>query len=251
MGKLLDEIKDEMKAHPEWEDVHRASIAKMEKQDFLDTFSGKVFAFLKDKGAREGVAVRVEERVYGRKVFFYGNDSAVLQTHIEPSGLARSYTPMLDLQKPWWKEAFLEHGESGRLENVGLIAPSIMECLVKYFPKEEAQKFRIDNILKAVGKDAGDSGEEYIENDFYGSHDGGFALPFMEKLLNFWQPLVGPDFDIQFTNGGGDLWRKLRLVPLTQNGQNLLLSGEDEIRQVLQKIIDQYDNLISSLKRQE
>ena len=248
---LLDELKTEIDEHPEWDEAHKATIAKMDEQVFLDTFSGKVFTYLKDKGAREGVAVRVEERVYGRKVFFYGNDSAVLQTHTEPSGLARPYTPILDLQKPWWREAFLEHGEGGRLENIGLIAPSVMECLVKYFPKDEAQKFRIGNILKAVGANAEDVSEEYVENDFYGSHDGGSALPLMKQLQDFWQPLVGPDFDIQFANGGGDLRRKLRLVPLTQNGQSLLLSGEDGIRQVLQKIIDQYDNLISSLKRQE
>lgn len=248
MGKLLDEIKDEIDAHPEWNEAHLAFIAKMDKQDFLNTFSGKVFAFLRGKGASENIPVRVEEKVYGRTVFSYGDETAVLQTHIETSGLARSYTPMLDLQKPWWREAFLKHGEGGHLENVGLIAPSVLECLGTYF-HDDAQKFRIDNILEAISQNPGDVTDEYVENDLYGSHDEGFAMPLMKKLQDFWRPLVGPDFDVKFTNGGGDLLRKLRLVPLTQTGRDELLSGGAALQQTLQNIVDRYDDLISFLKQ--
>lgn len=248
MGNLLDELKTEMDAHPEWEEAHKQTVAAMEKQDLMETFSGKVFAVLGEKGAREGVPVRFEEKAYGRKFFSYGDETAFLQTHIEPSGLARSYTSMLDLQKAWWREAFLEHGEGGHLENVGLIAPSVLECLGTYF-HDDAQKFRIDNILKAISQNPRDITDEYVENDLYGSHDEGFGMPLMKKLQDFWRPLVGPDFDIAFTNGGGDLWRKLRLVPLTQKGRDELLSGGAALQQTLQNIVDRYDDLISFLKQ--
>lgn len=247
MGRLLDEVKTEMVAHPEWEDAHKATVAKMAEQDLMETFSGKVFAVLRDKGAKEGVPVSFEEKAYGRKVFAYGGETAVLQTHIETSGLARSYTPMLDLQKPWWREAFLEHGEGGYLENVGLIAPSVMECLTTYF-HDDAQKFRIDNILKAISQNPRDITDEYAENDLYGSHDESFAMPLMKKLQDFWRPLVSPDFDVKFTNGGGDLLRKLRLVPLTQTGRDELLSGGAQLQQTLREIVDRYDALILFLK---
>lgn len=65
-------------------------------------------------------------------------------------------------------------------------------------------------------------------------------------IEDFWRPLVTPDFDIQFTNRGGDLWRKLRLAPLTRKGQDAMISGGEMVKQVLQKIVEQYDHLIGA-----
>jgi hypothetical protein len=233
---------------PEWSESMLAFRAKKAEREFLETFSGNVFAFLKEKGEREGVPVRYEQKVYGQTLFFYGADHAVLQTHIENSGFARSYTSMTDLQKPWWREAFLEHGEHGELENVGLISPSVMECLTKYFPADVTKKFQIDEIMKALSKEPTNFASEYVENDMYGTLDTIFARALMDKMRDFWKPLAAPDFDIKFDNGGGDMYRKLRLVPLTRKGQDDLLTGGDESHRVLQKFIDRYDDLISFLK---
>jgi hypothetical protein len=248
MGNILDELRKDAEAHPEWAESRRAYDAKKEERAFLETFSGKVFSFLKEKGDREGVPVRHEEKVYGRTLFFYGDESAVLQTHIENGGLARSYTSMIDLQKPWWREAFLEYGEHGKLENVGLIAPSVMECLKKYFPAEITRKFQLDEILKSTSKEPANLGEEYVENDMYGTLDQVPARTLMDKIRDFWKPLAAPDFDVQFSNGEGDMYRKLRLIPLTRKGQDDLLAGGPESKQIMQKIIDRYDDLIVFLR---
>ncbi len=245
MGKLLDQLRQEMDQHPEWDASHQDTVTKMAEKDFLDTFSGRIYEYLKRKGEQAGVAVRVEQKTFGRAVFFYGDETALLQFHTE-GGVAQPYTNALDLQKPWWKEAFLEYGEQGKMENIGVIAPSLMEILGKNCPDQTIQECRagIRKLLVATGKNPADLTDEYTENDVYGAaesdvagvHVGDPGRKVMTELENSLRPLALPHFDVKFGNGNGDLYRKLRLVPLTREASESLLQNGELVQNIAQKI---------------
>lgn len=213
-----------------------------------NTVDGSILLKLRALNPSPETVATLETGKFGRYEFTYGKEKALLQVHIGEDGLAKGHTPILDLRKSWWKKVFLEDEMKGAISQVGLIAPSVYELMTINYPEEVAQKFNISSILKELEVDAKSSQAEYSEFEIMGAITDDKTAKIIEAIKNYWSGLVESDFKITFDNGNGDLFRKMRLVPVTPNGTDSLLNHPELDKQHLQKIVDSYDGLIEHLR---
>ena len=129
----------------------------------------------------------------------------------------------------------------------GFIGSYLTEMLSAHSSPDIVQKFGLKNLLAAAGKSVEGLEDEHLESDVHGA-DESYGSRVVEELAAFWKPLVYPDFDIQFNIGKGDIWRRLRLVPLTKGGTTDLVKGGDLGKSATQKIVDNYDQLVDHLR---
>ncbi|MBN1961577.1 MAG: hypothetical protein JW841_11575 [Deltaproteobacteria bacterium] len=251
MGPILDKIAAEMdeqyRLHPELKIKVQEERAKQEHELFLETGDGKLFTYIEKKATAFGVKASYYCGKYGYMEFTFGDETIPRYLHIE-HGIAVDYTRILDLQRPWWREALLDFYYKGKLEHIGLITPSVFEAICWYANKETATKFRLDNLLKAAGKSANGYEDEYKEAEMYAPLEAVAQQKLMKALVDFWQPIVAPDFIIDFSNGGGEFHRKVRLRPQNQTALMAMIEGKESAKAAVQKIIDNYDALVKYLQ---
>jgi hypothetical protein len=224
----------------------------LQEESFTGTFSGSIRDKLMELGKQENQPVDAKTLRLGRVEFFYGNDLCVMQNHNEGQYL-RHYTNMIDLQKPWWRKTFLEHACNGTLDGVGLISPSVLEVISQTGTQGALSKFQIENILKELGvKDVNPNSismGELIDYDMYSDRSDKKVQSLIETMVRFWKKIAAPNFNVEFSTGGGDMLNKIRLIPLTPEAQDSLMNGGKMIEEVTKKIINSYGDLIKRLKR--
>ena len=223
---------------------------EMEQRNFLETVPGQILTNIKKLYEGSDTNINVQEMGFGLFQYEVGTETAVLQIHID-NGVGRYYTPMLDLQKSWWKKAFLDQQMNGDINRVGLISPPIKDLLIIHGDPNVANKFSHNNLFPAAGISDIEFGEEYSENDVYNASEEAEQLPLLLKVADFLNPIVSPHFEVKFDNGNGSLWRRLRLRPLTGTGSTALISGNDLFKEVIRKMVENYDQLIEHLKKQK
>lgn len=238
-----DEELDAFLAEEEEKDLHEGMLT--------GTFSGEIRDKLLEIGEQENKPTDVKIFRLGRTEFYLDDDLCVLQDHYE-SPYMKHYINMVDLQKPWWRKAFLEHACEGSLKDVGLIAPSVLEVISQVSNKEAKSKFQMENILSKVKIDNVNQNSiafgEFVDHEIYSDRDDLTIRMLIDKMVEFWKALVAPDFDVEFSNGGGDMLSKIRLIPLNEKAKDALMNGGEVLNEAIKKIVDNYDSLINNLK---
>ncbi len=220
--------------------------AKRRERKLMETFQGKILGKLREIGAEEGVDdVRIEESTFGRFRYVYGSETAILQLHIV-DGLAQYHTPLLDIKKPWWKKAFLDQALEGHEDMVSYIAPSVAELLAQYADQAAMESFKHSALVKDAGKSL-EIDDEYVENDVFGVHDNERELLFIDAVGDFLTELLSPDYIVHFDDGNGDLYRKIRIKPLTNDALQVMKGGGNALEVVVRKIVDSRDELVQYL----
>ena len=212
-----------------------------------ETVQEQILASLQTDAAKAGKEARMEILPYGRNVFHFGEDVAWFQGHSE-NGVMRNYTPMLDLQKEWWRKAFLHEQYGGNLDAIGLISPPVADVFALYAPSA-AQSFTLKALVFASGKKADALDDELIDNAIFGGKQlEALAVKATDIIARFYRTLTLPAFDVQFNDGNGDLVHRLRLVPQTQEAQLALINGGKLIESLVENIIGNRSNLVAFLR---
>ena len=221
-----------------------------EASSLEDTYEGELLNGLKELAAAEGKTASIDQGDWGRYLFHYGDEAALLQNHVS-QGVNYHYVNMLDLQKPWWKKTFLDGMCKGNLRDVGLIAPSVFDVIKASSGQDVIEKFKLSNILKAIGaKSTKATGDEFSEQEVLSEGLSDESSTLIAKMVEYWQQLIGPEFEVKFDNGNGDLFRKIRLMPINAETSNTLCYGGPKFEEATKKITDDYDGLIDHLKSQ-
>ncbi|MBT3704278.1 hypothetical protein HOG17_00695 [Candidatus Peregrinibacteria bacterium] len=238
-----EEFQQRLEEDPDWQVYQKA---KQEKE-FEGTSQGMILKSLEEQAQKEGTEASFKMGDHGRNEYRYGDQSAVEQLHLSPGGVAVAYTNMLDLQKEWWRKAFLEDRYGGDINKIGLFAPSLLETIELKLGKEGAEQFRIDKLLQEAGLEGGEV-EEFAEYEMYSGQLGKAEYEIITKITQVLRAAVQPNFDIRFDNGGGDMWRKIRLVPLNREAQLALINGGPILDAALTNIVDNHTQLVEALK---
>lgn len=251
----MDPTKDINTVNPIEEDADAKALRELddyEKQvaeyDLGNTVEGSILLKLRAQALSPEVVAIKETGKFGRHEFTYGKEKALMQVHIGEDGLSKYHTPILDLRKSWWKKVFLEDTMQGAIGKVGLIAPSVYELMLINYSEEIARKFNISNILKELGVAVENGESEYSQNEIMGSLTDDKTAKIIEAIKDYWNGLVEADFKITFDNGNGDLFRKMRIIPVNAKGMDSLLNHPELDKQHLQKIVDNYDGLMERLR---
>lgn len=239
--------KPDLPSYDDMDDLDALIVEADEKTFLEETFEGEVLTNLRGLGEEAGKTVSIDKIGWGRQIYRFGKDEALLQNHIR-EGVTHHCTNMTDLQKPWWKKAFLEGACEGNIDNVGLISPSVFD-VIKLFDPKAAEKFKLKSILSQIGiSSLNKLGDEFVEQDVLGEDLDDKFQSLIAKMVEYWQQLVAPDFDVSFDNGNGDLYRKIRLIPKKRDASGALCYGGPKFDKVAKKIVDNYDGLIEHLK---
>ena len=233
------------------QELKELELAAAELQDSLDredTYEGILLDKLEELAAAEGKTASIDEGDWGRNLFHFGNETALLQNHVS-QGVNYHYVNMLELQQPWWKKAFLEEMCEGDLQDVGLIAPSVFDVVSAYSGQDIIEKFKLENIMKAIGQTFTEEiGNEFKEQEVLSEGLGDESSVLIAKMVKYWQQLVGFEFEVKFDNGGGDIFRKIRLIPTNTETSKTLTYGGPKFEEIASKIVDNYEGLINHLK---
>lgn len=232
-----------------WAEASRA--ARQKEEAISGTVQGDILRRLEKQGGTDGKTADFKISRFGRNEFSYGDEHALMQTHLGEDGLTRYHTPILDLRQNWWRTIFLEETVRGDISKVGLISPSVSELIAMNYSEEDGDRFNVSNILKTLGMEVEgvEGSSDYAESEIMGTITNDQVAKRIEAIRSFWSELVGPDFTVSFDSGNGDLFRQIRLTPRTAKGQDMLLNHPELDKQHLQKIVDNYDELIERLKR--
>ena len=220
---------------------------RVERQ-LMDSFPGKILADLRTIAEAEGVTeVGIEEGTFGRFKYTYNGEEALLQIHVN-AGMAHYHTPLLDMQKAWWRKAFVDEALEGDESMFSYIAPSLTELLEKYADQASITAFGHASLANDAGLKLDKLGEEYTENDVYGVHDNDDKMAFIDGIGDFLTDFLSPDFVVHFDDGNGDLYRKIRLKPLNDSALNILKEGGNALEGIINRIVHSRKKLVESLR---
>jgi hypothetical protein len=235
----------------EWKAQQRREIAEADRQarkeEGKETASDKLLTFLQEIAGRSTPPVdfSLKKKNWGVTTVRFGEEYAVMILHIN-DGVGRLYTPMLDIQQPWWKEAFIDKLNKGGYQYIGLIEPSLWEST-------QANTETVFS-LKAVMQQAGlhipeDMKDEYSEQVVYANPEKQqsvlSAIDIVKKVMS---PLLAPHYQVTFDTGNGDYFNKLRLHPLTPEAQSDILNNSELYTNALSAITSAIPQIVQELR---
>lgn len=241
---LADDIDAYIAAHPE-------SVAALKKHDedvARSTVDRKILSLIEENGRAVNAKATMVTGRFGRFLYRLGNESALMQVHVE-DGTARLYTSMIDLQQAWWREAFLNNIHGGDMNIIGLIEPSVLEVLEQAAP-QVAEKFHLSVLMDEIGKHTEGVGAELEQNMLYAKIGEDPRWNVTASLQTFLKEVVAPEFDVKVNAGSGDMVKKLRLIPRTIEARDALINGGALLDTCVKKIVDSRPALIEHLRSQ-